>query len=64
MHRVYCPKDGGSKPVGPDNLLNETTDYGATFHVYLNEEAIPDTYTPAELGGRDVFWSLTKRHTR
>ncbi|GAA5149831.1 hypothetical protein GCM10023321_14270 [Pseudonocardia eucalypti] len=56
VHKVYCPMDGGSKPVGPWNLLNETSDYAATFHVYLNEEeTVPDTYVPAELGTRDVF---------
>jgi hypothetical protein len=56
VHKVYCPMDGGSKAVGPDNLLNETTDYAATFHVYLNEdEAIPDTYMPAKPGSREIF---------
>jgi hypothetical protein len=56
VHKVYCPMDGGSKAVGPDNLLNETTDYAATFHVYLNEdEAIPDTYVPAKPGSREIF---------
>lgn len=56
VHKVYCPMDGGSKAVGPDNLLNETGDFAATFHVYLNEdEAIPDTYVPAKLGSRETF---------
>jgi hypothetical protein len=56
VHKVYCPMDGGSKAVGPHNLLNETTDYAATFHVYLNEdEAIPDTYVPAKPGSREIF---------
>lgn len=56
VHKVYCPMDGGSKPVGPDNLLNETSDYAATFHVYLNEdETIPDKYVPAKPGTREVF---------
>lgn len=44
VHKVHSPMDGGSKAVGPNNLLNETDDFAATFHVYLNEdEAIPDT---------------------
>ena len=56
VHKVYCPMDGGSKPVGPGNQLNETSDYAATFHVYLNEnEASSDMYIPAELGSREVF---------
>lgn len=56
VHKVYCPMDGGSKPVGPDNLLNETSDYAATFHVYLNEdETIPDKYVPAKPGTRETF---------
>lgn len=59
VHKVYCPMDGGSEPVGgPGNkrMLNDTSDYAATFHVYLNEdETIPDTYVPAKLGTREEF---------
>ena len=46
VHKVYCPMDGESKAVGLGNLLNETSDYAATFHVYLNEnEAAPPETT-------------------
>ena len=41
VHKVYCPMDGGRKPVGPDNPLNESSNYAATFHVYLNQEELP-----------------------
>jgi hypothetical protein len=62
VHKVYCPMDGGSKAVGPDNLLNETDDYAATFHVYLNEdEATPDTYVPAQPGTRETFTLVNEK---
>jgi hypothetical protein len=41
VHKVYCPMDGGDNPVGPDNLLNDSSNYAATFHVYLNESELP-----------------------
>jgi hypothetical protein len=58
VHRVFCPMDGGPKPVGPDNLLNDSSNYGASFHVYLNEDELAQVLP---LGGmrasenRDVF---------
>jgi hypothetical protein len=56
VHKVYCPMDGGSKSVGFDNLLNETSDYAATFHVYLNEiETGPNAYITSASGGREIF---------
>jgi len=33
--------DGGPRPVGPDNLLNDSSNYAATFHVYLNQDELP-----------------------
>ncbi|HEX8560704.1 MAG TPA: hypothetical protein VF668_21605 [Pyrinomonadaceae bacterium] len=41
VHKVYCPMDGGDRPVGPDNLLNDSGNYAATFHVYLNRDELP-----------------------
>lgn len=41
VHKVYCPMDGGDRPVGPDNLLNDSSNYAATFHVYLNQSELP-----------------------
>lgn len=41
VHKVYCPTDGGAEPVGPGNLLNDSSDFGASFHVYLNESEVP-----------------------
>lgn len=41
VHKVYCPMEGGAKPVGPDNLLNDSSNYAATFHVYLNQSELP-----------------------
>lgn len=56
VHRVFCPMDGGDSPVVPPNLINKTSDFAATFHVYLNEnQATPDVYKPAKLGSREVF---------
>ncbi len=41
VHKVYCPMDGGGREVGPDNLLNDSGNYAATFHVYLNQSELP-----------------------
>jgi len=41
VHKVFCPMDGGPKPVGPGNLLNDSSNYAATFHVYLNPDELP-----------------------
>jgi hypothetical protein len=41
VHKVYCPMDGGREPVGPGNLLNDSSNYAATFHVYLNQSELP-----------------------
>ncbi|HVG33654.1 MAG TPA: hypothetical protein VM911_11255 [Pyrinomonadaceae bacterium] len=40
MHKVYCPMDGGGKQVGRRNLLNNSSNYAATFHVYLNQDEL------------------------
>jgi hypothetical protein len=64
VHKVYCPMDGGSKTVDLDNLLNETSDYAATLHVYLNEnEVVPDAYLASKSRGREVF-SFVNEKTR
>jgi hypothetical protein len=41
VHKVSCPSDGGAKPVGPGNLLNDSSNFGASFHVYLNQSELP-----------------------
>lgn len=41
VHKVFCPMDGGREAVGPDNLLNDSSNYAATFHVYLNQSELP-----------------------
>jgi hypothetical protein len=41
VHKVYCPMEGGPKSVGPRNLLNDSSNYAATFHVYLNQSELP-----------------------
>jgi hypothetical protein len=41
VHKVFCPMEGGAKPVGPENLLNDSSNYAATFHVYLNQSELP-----------------------
>lgn len=62
VHKVHCPMDGGSKAVGLDNLLNETSDYAATLHVYLNEEeAASDTYIATKPPGREVFSFINEK---
>lgn len=58
VHKVYCPTDGGAKPVGPDNLLNDSSNFGASFHVYLNEAELPLVRATAEAPEphtRDIF---------
>ena len=47
VHKVFCPMDGGDTPVGPDKLLNESSNYAATFHVYLNQSELPLVTAPA-----------------
>ncbi|NLU67002.1 hypothetical protein [Streptomyces sp. HNM0574] len=37
VHKVYCPLDGGPA-WQKDDLLNDTGDFAASFHVYLNED--------------------------
>jgi hypothetical protein len=48
--------DGGMKAVGLDNLLNETSNYAATLHVYLNkDEVTPGAYDGSVSGTREIF---------
>ncbi|WP_172385565.1 hypothetical protein [Streptomyces sp. MNP-20] len=52
VHKVHCPLDGGPRPAA---LLNDTGDFAASFHVYLNEdETSVQEHVPAVLS-RDVF---------
>ncbi|OPC76570.1 hypothetical protein B4N89_47070 [Embleya scabrispora] len=39
VHKVYCPLDGGNGPTRPD-YINNTDEFGASFHVYLNEDEL------------------------
>lgn len=55
VHKVYCPMEGGSKPVGPENLLNQSSNYAATFHVYLNRSELPLVAATPEPDTRDEF---------
>lgn len=64
VHRVYCPMNGGSEVVGRNNLLNKTSDYAATFHVYLNEAETGPEYIAAREDTREVFNSLMKILTK
>jgi hypothetical protein len=62
VHKVYCPMDGGSRAVDLDNLLNETSDYAATFHVYINEnETVPHMYVPAKRDRREEFSFINEK---
>ncbi|SEM24705.1 hypothetical protein [Halomonas caseinilytica] len=40
VHRVYCPLNGGESKTGP-RFMNSTEEFGASFHVYLNEDETP-----------------------
>ncbi|MBB5937219.1 hypothetical protein [Streptomyces zagrosensis] len=52
VHKVFCPMDGGPQPTP---LLNDTGDFAASFHVYLNEDELTlDAYEPSVLS-RDKF---------
>ncbi len=43
VHKVFCPMDGGE--VREPSLMNNTGDFAASFHVYLNQgEPSPDAY--------------------
>jgi hypothetical protein len=54
VHKVYCPMDGDNGPTGPQ-YQNATSEFAASFHVYLNEKELSmDSLVAADLG-RDVF---------
>jgi hypothetical protein len=65
VHKVYCPMEGGAKPVGPDNLLNDSSNYAATFHVYLNRDELPLVSAAAKPrpkpDTRDIFNYVNER---
>lgn len=53
VHRVYCPMNGGDGPTGP-GFMSATDEFGASFHVYLNEdEQTVETYDGSH--SRDAF---------
>lgn len=61
VHRVYCPMDGGSEPVGPGNLLNQTSNYAATFHVYVNRSELPLLQAKPQHDTRDEFTFIDEK---
>jgi hypothetical protein len=63
VHKVYCPGGGVT-----ENKLNDTSDYAATFHVYLNEDDTrPESsgptleYFDASPSTRDTFEYVQER---
>ncbi|MGD3113029.1 hypothetical protein [Streptomyces sp. YGL11-2] len=50
VHKVFCPLDGGPNPT---KLLNDTGDFGASFHVYLNRDELRVAVDDSE--SRDAF---------
>ncbi|WP_274563733.1 hypothetical protein [Streptomyces spiramyceticus] len=53
VHKVFCPMDGNG--MSEDGLMNNSADFGASFHVYLNEKEVHlDAYEGADLT-REVF---------
>lgn len=63
VHKVFCPMEGGARPVGPRNLLNDSSNYAATFHVYLNQSELPlVAAAPApKPDTRDVFQFVSEK---
>ncbi|MEU7136749.1 hypothetical protein [Streptomyces sp. NPDC046261] len=51
VHKVFCPLDGGPNPTP---LLNDTGDFGASFHVYLNQDEL-GVATVNDSDSRDAF---------
>ena len=66
VHKVHCPMDGGAEPVGPGNLLNDSSNYAATFHVYLNQSELPlvSAALEPEPDTRDVFTFVDEKPPR
>jgi hypothetical protein len=55
VHRVYCPLNGGEGTTGP-KFMNSTDEFGASFHVYLNEdETAMLPHNNGELHSRNAF---------
>ncbi|MER6049946.1 hypothetical protein ACH4VR_04180 [Streptomyces sp. NPDC020883] len=50
VHKVFCPLDGGPNPT---ELLNDTGDFGASFHVYLNQDELTVAFDDSH--SRDAF---------
>ncbi|MBB5120858.1 hypothetical protein AF335_05680 [Streptomyces eurocidicus] len=56
VHKVYCPLNAGPNPTyGPNGnlILNDTGDFGASFHVYLNEDEL--SVAVGDSHSRDAF---------
>ncbi|MGA5207851.1 hypothetical protein [Streptomyces variegatus] len=54
VHRVYCPIDGGGGTTGP-GYMNNTAEFGASFHVYLNPEQTAVQDDDGDSYNRDAF---------
>jgi len=61
VHKVFCPIDGGGKPVGPGNLLNDSSNFAATFHVYLNQSELPLLRAAPKPNTRDQFTFIDEK---
>jgi hypothetical protein len=56
VHKVHCPMDGGRKAVCLDNLFNETSNYAATLHVYLNKNEAASDISRLRPGRPRIFF--------
>ncbi len=54
VHRVYCPMDGGGGTTGP-GYMNASSDFGASFHVYLNPGETAVESSDSASHSRDAF---------
>lgn len=54
VHKVYCPMNGGDGRTGP-GFMNTTDEFGASFHVYLDEDEVAPELHDAEGQSRDRF---------
>ncbi|MDQ8707921.1 hypothetical protein RCO28_36465 [Streptomyces sp. LHD-70] len=63
VHKVYCPMNGGDGQTGP-LFMNTTDEFGASFHVYLNEDEVAPELHDAEGQSRDRFAYIDEHDKR
>ena len=66
VHRVFCPLDGGEGTTGP-GFINSTDEFGASFHVYLNEDETAAQLDDGESHNRNAFDyidEISKKHKK